>query len=131
MHEKRGRLVEGAAHHRIRGRVAQSAEQLFAAFADFFRPTSIRTHSHVYNLQETGDRFRLIDALWKGDWARDESLSLAAENAGLCDVLESSTVDGKEVRYRALKGQQLDTGRSRSRWEAVLTTLTRWHSLHK
>eukprot|EP00965_Chrysotila_dentata_P070581 2333469-Pleurochrysis_carterae.AAC.1 len=58
--------------HRKRGRVAQSAEQLFAAFADSVRQTSIRTHSHVYNLQEKGDRCRLIDALWKGDWARDE-----------------------------------------------------------
>eukprot|EP00965_Chrysotila_dentata_P063043 2088323-Pleurochrysis_carterae.AAC.1 len=58
----------------------------------------IRINLYVYNLQKAGERNRLIDSLRKGDLARDDTLSHAANNSVLCDFLESSTVDGKDVQ---------------------------------
>eukprot|EP00965_Chrysotila_dentata_P208471 6184709-Pleurochrysis_carterae.AAC.2 len=73
-----------------------------------------------------GERSRLIDALWAGTWVREPSLLLSAENADLCEFLEASTVDGRDVRYRSLKANGVrGTDGNGSRWEAVLTALTR------
>eukprot|EP00965_Chrysotila_dentata_P204807 6182559-Pleurochrysis_carterae.AAC.3 len=63
------------------------------------------SHPHLLQLARAfhvaaivpGERDRLINALCAGDWALDENLSLAAENADLCECLESSTVDGKDI----------------------------------
>eukprot|EP00965_Chrysotila_dentata_P010257 333370-Pleurochrysis_carterae.AAC.1 len=71
-------------------------------------------HIEIKTTYAGGER-STIDALWAGDWARDDKLSPAAENADLCEFLESSTVNGKDVRYRGLKAEQLKGG-GRSRW---------------
>eukprot|EP00965_Chrysotila_dentata_P069413 2293640-Pleurochrysis_carterae.AAC.1 len=51
-----------------RSRVAASAEQLLSSFARLFTKPSIHTNSHVYDVQKTGERSSLIDALWAETW---------------------------------------------------------------
>eukprot|EP00965_Chrysotila_dentata_P075716 2501838-Pleurochrysis_carterae.AAC.1 len=67
-------------------------------------------------MQVPGERERLADALWRGDWAETDS-PLAAANPDMCDFFELQSVDSGEVR----KHRQLASGRSR--WEGVLTSL--------
>eukprot|EP00965_Chrysotila_dentata_P250474 6209470-Pleurochrysis_carterae.AAC.2 len=97
--------------------VSASLENVCGLFNNSFftRPSTIHSTSYIFDLQAPGERDRLIDELWRGNWALISS-PISSANAELCD---------KSRKHRSFSHQH------RSRWEGVLTSLTRWHNVHR
>eukprot|EP00965_Chrysotila_dentata_P157632 5207597-Pleurochrysis_carterae.AAC.1 len=71
-----------------------------------------------------GDRERLMNELWSGEWALSSS-PMASANAEMCEFFEMHSLDNAESRKHCAL-----SNRSRSRWEGR-STVTEGSRLRK